>query len=701
MANKYLFCCGEVDSGMAKIHKIDAETMTYIAGSGITFSINYGLCSANVIISDGYYLYAIESNGDKIGKLDFDLNEISVITVGTGTYNKTLAQDNTYLYCGSALKPTHLSTLNRIRKSDMVVMTPTGYTGNTTGCNHYNICVDDNYLYVIGNDIIGGFVRKIDKNTFVQLSQHRSGGAYTFSADYSKMVQDTNYLYIIGQISGNWSILKLSKSDLNTIVDSVAYTNGFCGLSIDSIGNIFGNRDTLNKYDSATLTLQASETVSPVVASCQNNTIDDNYVYLNNFSGITYINRITKYNKSDCSYVDECIVNIPNTYFYTIYYVEELPTIFPPSFCETAPYTISGSTCGNADGMITIPISPIYTSYFDLYDFTLTDVWGTSYTFNTTTGEATGLTSNYYFLTATVKPAYWGYYGRDDCYFKWIKVEDSDNPAFLVGVSIRPQQCQPFDVQHGRIYYSVSGLSTGNTYSFYAFTEDLTLYYQKTGCTSTEDFLLANCKAQCYWVLIRDEVSGCALLLDNRCVPSVPMYSLGGIKKLYLAKWSDDIDYNYWNTKDDDYFLEFIDTSFFTSTKLKEILSLTGGTTGVTWYRLPIAPQVATVSQKLEKVQQGFIFTDTLTVAIAAGNATKWKQMATLINPENKWIYIVQDSDGFWWTGGYRHGARISAYSFKNGLREEDNGYNLTITAISENKLLTNIDEDYVINYVE
>jgi len=368
-----------------------------------------------------------------------------------------------------------------------------------------------------------------------------------------------------------------------------------------------------------------------------------------------------------------------------------------PPFCDGSNYAASGSTCGNSDGVIAIT----NIDYFTYYDFTLTDITGGTYTFNTTTGEATGLSSNYYFLTATVKPEYWYYYGRETCTFDWIKIEDTDNPAFLVGVSVKPQQCGPFDRQFGRIFYNVSGLTSGNTYSFYAFTSDLSLYYSKTGITSTEDFILANANAECYWVLIRDEVTGCALLLDNRCVPSIPFFSLGGIKKLYLAKWSSDLDYNYWKDSDEDYFLEFEDTSFFTSTKIKEYLSFTGGTTGITWYELPVANKVVKLGQKLEKLRQGFIFTDTLSVAIAKYDAAKWTQMATLLNPENKWIYIMQDADGYYWTGGYLHGAKISAYNFKTGARGEDNGCTLEIQAVSENKLLVNIDENYVINYVE
>jgi len=264
---------------------------------------------------------------------------------------------------------------------------------------------------------------------------------------------------------------------------------------------------------------------------------------------------------------------------------------------------------------------------------------------------------------------------------------------------VKPLQCQPFDVQYGRIFYNVSGLTSGSTYSFYAFTSDLTLYYQKTGITSTNQFILANALAQCYWVLIRDEVTGCALLLDNRCVPSTTLYSLGGIKKLWITPWSADVDYNFWSTADEDYFLEFEDTSFFLSTKIKEFLSLSGGT--IQWYSLPVAGKTVKLSQKLAKVRQGFIFTDTLNVAISQATAAKWQQVSTILNTENKWIFACIDENDFGWCGGYYHGAEIAAYSFASGARGEDDGYQLTISAVSENKILTALDRDYITNFIE
>ena len=362
----------------------------------------------------------------------------------------------------------------------------------------------------------------------------------------------------------------------------------------------------------------------------------------------------------------------------------------PPAFCELEnQFTVSGSSCGNADGSIQI-VNPDYLLF---YNFTLTDVTGGTHIIGTG-GTFSNLISNYYFLTATVKTFYQVLYGRDACQFDWLKVEDADNPAYLERVVVTPLQCQPFDVQYGRIYYQMAGLETGSTYSFYAFLSDLSVFTSSTGITNPHDFIIRNSPAQCYYVLIRDEVTGCAVLIDNRCVPSIPIFSLSGIKKLWIAKWSDDLDYNYWSTADDDFFLEFEDVSFFLSTKIKNYDSLSGGT--IQWYSLPVAGKVATLGQRLDKVPQGFIFTDTLTFAVSKADAEKWTKMGTIINAENKWVYVLQCGNNFYWTGGYRHGGRIQAYKFNIGTREDDNGYALEISCQSENKLLTNLDDAYV-----
>lgn len=363
-------------------------------------------------------------------------------------------------------------------------------------------------------------------------------------------------------------------------------------------------------------------------------------------------------------------------------------------FCNATNYTLIDSTCGNNDGKIVITDL----TYLKLYDIVVTDLDGNTYTFNLINGQSQGLTAGWYSITATPKPAYYFYYGSEPCTLNWIPINDTDTSMSLTSVSIRPVQCQPFDIQYGRIYYNVSGATYAHTYTFSIYTPDKVLYYQLTGITNSNNFVVNNSPAQCYYGVITDETNGCHLLLGYNCVDSKPLFSLGGIKKIWIAKWNDDLEYNYWSTADDDYFLEFDDTSFFTSTKIKEYKSISGGT--IQWYSLPVMDKIVKLDQKLEKVRQGFIFTDTLTLAISNANASKWTTFQTLMNPDNKWVYVCIDDNNQAWTGGYRHGGRINTYRFASGGRDEDNGYQFVITAESENKILTAIDNNYIINNI-
>ena len=554
-----------------------------------------------------------------------------------------------------------------------------------SGLTATNITFTDLTLTWVNNNVsgvTGNRVQQYSGGTWVTIAT-LSSGATTY--DVSGLTPDTQYYFRI-QVYNTFQTAN-SSSILAETFDLTPYTLVHSATGYTSAGLTWDLLPASGVTTGATIRIEYKQFNSGVwiIGGTSTNPDLTSFILTGLTDNMLYDVRIVR--------VYDGIDYISNPIQFT---TEDIVLPITP-FCSVAGYVVSAATCGNADGKIVITD----TDYLTYYDFTLTDIFGNSYLFNQYSGEATGLTGGYYFLSADIKPIYWGIYGRDACTFSWIMVEDTDNPAYLINVSVRPQQCQPFDIQYGRIFYNVSGLTSGSTYSFYAFTSDLSLYYSETGITSTEDFIIANASAQCYWVLIKDEVTGCILLLDNRCVPSINLFSQGGVKKLYIAKWNDDVDYNYWKDSDEDFFLEFEDTSFFYSTKIKEYLSLTGGTTGITWYELPVAPKAVSLSQKLEKVRQGFIFTDTLTFAVSKGNATKWTQMATLLNPENKWMFVVQDADGFWWTGGYRHGARISAYNYKTGARGGDDGYTLEVKAVSENKILTSIDEDYVINYIQ
>jgi hypothetical protein len=270
-------------------------------------------------------------------------------------------------------------------------------------------------------------------------------------------------------------------------------------------------------------------------------------------------------------------------------------------------------------------------------------------------------------------------------------------PLALSKSYIRPEQCGPFDKQLGRIYYELANFDTGHTYSFYVYDNNGNLYYSKTGITSNSEFLLDNMPSGCYTSHIVDELYGitCPLIIDS-CIESFNPFNHGGIKRLWIAGWNTSLDYNYWSTADDDYFLQSYDTSSFISTKIKEYYS----TLAINWYSIPVAPQVIKLDQKLLKVRQGYIFENTLNFAIADANAFKWLRSNPFLKYENKVIFILEDNNNQYWTGGYLHGARVYTYNFTSGNRGEDNGYQLTMTMQSENKILTSIDYQYVLDHL-
>ena len=66
----------------------------------------------------------------------------------------------------------------------------------------------------------------------------------------------------------------------------------------------------------------------------------------------------------------------------------------------------------------------------------------------------------------------------------------------------------------------------------------------------------------------------------------------------------------------------------------------------------------------------------------------------------NKWVYVIEDNMGQWWTGGYAVGASIETYSQQTGERGGENKYSFNFKAISADKLLTNLDATWVLNNI-
>ena len=360
-------------------------------------------------------------------------------------------------------------------------------------------------------------------------------------------------------------------------------------------------------------------------------------------------------------------------------------TLMPlPSFCETALYTISGSTCGNSDGKITI----VDTDYFLFYDFTLTDIDGNSYTFNTTTGEATGLTSNYYFLTATVKPAYWYHYGRETCTFEWIEVIDTDTTMSNTSKSVRNVVCGGFGRTQGRIAYLCTDSGSNPIYTAKLYNKDTYDLVQTVTGTTIDLIIFSPLNAGDYYCHITND-AGCSLLIGATKVQGQSLRSVAGIKKLWLTQWDENVEYDYWAQSDDDYYLSGIDADFFNSIKIKRFID---STLPDVWYSVNVQTKAITFSQTMEKTKQGFVFNDKLALTIPEADNTKWKELVDIL--QNRYILIFLDNNGYYWCMGYRHGASTDGY------KRENNEYILEFNAISENKILTNIDKQYIIDSI-
>ena len=94
----------------------------------------------------------------------------------------------------------------------------------------------------------------------------------------------------------------------------------------------------------------------------------------------------------------------------------------------------------------------------------------------------------------------------------------------------------------------------------------------------------------------------------------------------------------------------------------------------------------------MNKTKQGFIFSDRLTLTIPNADNAKWRQLVDILT--KRYILVFQDNNGLYWTMGYRHGAQVANY------KQANNEYILEFYSVSENKILTNISEDYIINSI-
>ena len=205
--------------------------------------------------------------------------------------------------------------------------------------------------------------------------------------------------------------------------------------------------------------------------------------------------------------------------------------------------------------------------------------------------------------------------------------------------------------------------------------------YQLTGNTVT-DTPVNECR-DCFRLYYK-VVSTCDNLTSNTVNVilgvNIKEFNLGGIQRLFLANRPNDIDYNVVDPSF--YNLDFQDNNILTISDFG-----TGAT--LTWYELPVAESV-NYRQQLNITQQGFVFSETLSVVIPKLNPAKWNTIKDIIG--DKYIVVFQTNNNDWCVMGYEIPAEINVYK----ATTEDSNYSFDITVNNNYNLLKFIDKNYV-----
>jgi hypothetical protein len=347
---------------------------------------------------------------------------------------------------------------------------------------------------------------------------------------------------------------------------------------------------------------------------------------------------------------------------------------FLPAFCDGVNYDLTGSTCGNNDGIISVD-----EDYTIFYYITLSDYLGNTYSI--TDYYWTGLTAGYYQISATPKPEWWYYYGNDECTVSWIALEDSDTTLSLVGISVKPTSCVAFGGSKGRIVYLASDSNTGSTsWTIYIFNQAGKLV--NTQNLTDISAIQYNSPPDNYYAIIENNY-GCTLLIDLVHVPVEKLYSVEGIQRLFLTPWNSAIGYNYYSASDEDWYVPALDTQQFTSSKIKEFIDITDY-----WYEIRLNTAIVTYNQALQKGNNGLTYQETINVEIPSADKDKWLELVNVLS--QRYIIVFQDNNENWWTCFYRNGAEVKSY------RRENNTYLLSFVHPSITKMLTGLDYNYI-----
>ena len=418
-----------------------------------------------------------------------------------------------------------------------------------------------------------------------------------------------------------------------------------------------------------------------VCLSWQNNSVNDNIGVWVRESGYTWYNYATVSNVTNSICVTGlsmgtlytfAVLNNYGIYSLSSNQVQATTTVsFIPSFCLHESYTVTGATCGNADGWIAIPHDATI-----FYNFTLTDISGNSYTL--TDNFWSGLTASWYEITATVKPKWYYHYGAESCVLDWIKLPDINTTLTLTATKIKSAVCGGFGDSKGRIVYQFIDSNSGATswtFSLYNEAHILVNVQHLTGITAIQ----YNSPSDIYYGILENNL-GCVYLIDLTQVLAEKIWTVEGITDVYITPWTAGISYNYYSNSDDDWFVGTIDPLQFTSTKIKEFNGLTDF-----WYKINLVTAVASYDESLNKGSSGLVYNETFTLTIPHADNQKWRELVNILT--KRYIIVFKDAQGLYWTLGYRAGTEVRSYQLST------NQYAISFISPSVSKMLTNLDE--------
>ena len=359
-------------------------------------------------------------------------------------------------------------------------------------------------------------------------------------------------------------------------------------------------------------------------------------------------------------------------------------------FCSNyTNYTTIDTTCGSSNGHININ----NLDYFIFYTFLLQDYLGHTYTINAGTGIS-NVPAGYYRLTATPKSQYRYFYGYSPCIIDFIPIYATNTTISNVNPFIR-QQTSSYLIASGatnRLIITFDDSNAGHSYDYYLLSETGNVEFS-ANTSNVLGFIINPIIYGFHYAIIKNTNNNCVNLLDKILIqrPTQNWFNLSGIKQIFISPYNNSSNFTWdnWSTKDEDYYVQGVDSLTFQGTKIKRFYNTNP------WFKITTNADT-TYTCPFEKVRQGFMYTNTLTLDFAPTDYNSWYDLINVLNYTQRYLIVFQDNNLQWWTFGYQNvGARVYNYTHDSTI----NQYQIVFKYFGFN-ILTALDEEYVNNFI-